>query len=676
MAFLLKFTQQTGAYLLRNLSLLWLIGGMSPLASADFADPIDLRSVYDQTFQRELGSQLPLVSDFNRIEQFKNFLSLPTLSETHRYLAQRALLSLLENSGLIAEHQALCLKMKPRQDDFVIRADCLARDLKIPLQKRKDQLLELFGESTRAQQGTTVPSRVALDLLYLAASSNDVSTVRLIYQKALELTPPEARASLFNLKWAVATLYSNTMNSHKTQQEGLKIWDDLETVARQEPSLALAIPSILISRGEVYIKQDDLQAKALQIFARMPKESSYWIDASIYSAVAWMQLGQANNAWNALKAVDVDKHPDPERRPIMKCYEVIVKKFLGRTDDVAPCFQLPEEIQADTFLHITQLLADSRLSEGSENKFWKQFWKFFMNHLKPELQDSSDLAVNALELERARSEAQIKDLQLKNFGILKYFFALLSMSFVSVLLMLWRLRLKNQKILNLQKYIQESVLSRFLPPLIVKEILAGKSRIESHPKDECVTILFCDMIGFTALAGKLGAEQSSQILNRFMQVMTEVIYLHGGTIDKFIGDAVMVIFGAPSPLTETEQIQGSAACARAMIAAMEGLNHDLERLFRTTIKVRIGINHGSAIVGTFGSEKRSDYTAIGPTVNLASRIEGQAGPNEILLSPSMAAHLEAEQLEDRGLYRLRGIDADIRLYALKLQESPSVQMAQ
>lgn len=150
-----------------------------------------------------------------------------------------------------------------------------------------------------------------------------------------------------------------------------------------------------------------------------------------------------------------------------------------------------------------------------------------------------------------------------------------------------------------------------------------------------------------------------------MEDVSEVIHEHGGTIDKFIGDAVMVIFGAPVPLTEQIQVEKAVGCAEAMLRAIESLNPSFKTDYGIEVHIRIGINQGPAIVGTFGSERRSDYTAIGPTVNLASRIEGAARPNEILVSSRAARYLPEDALESRGLFELKGIPEPVTLFAVK-----------
>lgn len=270
-----------------------------------------------------------------------------------------------------------------------------------------------------------------------------------------------------------------------------------------------------------------------------------------------------------------------------------------------------------------------------------------------------------MEFETAKLENQVKDLELKNFQKLKIVFTVTLAAFLMGILFFFRLSRQKAKVEKLQTYIHKSVLNRFLPPTLVDEIINGKSSIESDPREVCITVLFADMVNFTALSGQLGAGISSEILNRFMRQMTEVIFHHGGTIDKFMGDAVMVLFGAPVHAAPVEQTKTSIACAREMLRAMDLMNEGLKQDFQVTVDIRIGINQGPAIVGTFGSEKRSDYTAIGPTVNLASRIEGKAHPHEIMISPEVAKYLHPEEIEQRGLYKLKGVQDEIMLFAVK-----------
>jgi class 3 adenylate cyclase len=146
--------------------------------------------------------------------------------------------------------------------------------------------------------------------------------------------------------------------------------------------------------------------------------------------------------------------------------------------------------------------------------------------------------------------------------------------------------------------------------------------------------------------------------------MIEVIFSHGGTIDKFIGDAIMVIFGAPVRVESRSQIDSAARCALAMHAKLECLSDAWAHEGLPRVRMRIGIHQGTALVGNFGNERRSDFTAIGETVNLASRIERACEPGDVYLSKDAAANLSEGASSPAGLHTLKGIGDAVPLYRL------------
>ena len=115
-----------------------------------------------------------------------------------------------------------------------------------------------------------------------------------------------------------------------------------------------------------------------------------------------------------------------------------------------------------------------------------------------------------------------------------------------------------------------------------------------------ITVLFSDLKGFTKTSEELGPEGISAFLNEYLTVMNEIIFEHGGTIDKFIGDAIMVLFGAPQDMPPEEQVRRATMCGKAMQRAMEDLARSWQRDGAGHLKMRIGIHHGSAVVGNFG----------------------------------------------------------------------------
>ncbi len=147
-----------------------------------------------------------------------------------------------------------------------------------------------------------------------------------------------------------------------------------------------------------------------------------------------------------------------------------------------------------------------------------------------------------------------------------------------------------------------------------------------------VTILLSDLRGFTSIAEKCSAMDMVAALNRYLERMTEIVLRHGGSIDKFMGDAIMVLFGAPTPMANG--LQAALACAIDMQLAMAAINVENQRHGMAALHMGIGINTGEVVVGHLGSKLHSEYTAIGDHVNLAARVEAHSLRGQILLSES------------------------------------------
>jgi adenylate cyclase len=160
--------------------------------------------------------------------------------------------------------------------------------------------------------------------------------------------------------------------------------------------------------------------------------------------------------------------------------------------------------------------------------------------------------------------------------------------------------------------------SRFLNPLVVKQLLE-QGGIQGSGQSREVTLLFSDIRGFTTLSEAKQPQEVVSILNRYFSLQVDVIFRHGGTLDKYIGDCIMAIWGAP--LDDPQQARNAVACALDMADALQAFKHELGAA-DANFDVGIGVHTGPGVVGFIGSEKKREYTAIGDTVNLASRIEG------------------------------------------------------
>ena len=176
--------------------------------------------------------------------------------------------------------------------------------------------------------------------------------------------------------------------------------------------------------------------------------------------------------------------------------------------------------------------------------------------------------------------------------------------------------------------------SRFMPEYVVKQLLNDPNSFKLGGVNQTVTILFADIRGFTAFAERESPEKVVKLLNRYFSLMSEIIFAHGGTLDKYIGDGLMAIFGAPNALPEDAKNALKAAVTMQMQLAT--LNKELESEGFQRISIGIGLHTGEAVIGYIGSDRRSEYTAIGDTVNLASRLESSAAGGQILVSEATA----------------------------------------
>ncbi len=182
--------------------------------------------------------------------------------------------------------------------------------------------------------------------------------------------------------------------------------------------------------------------------------------------------------------------------------------------------------------------------------------------------------------------------------------------------------------------------SRFMPEYVVQQLLEHPHSFRLGGSNQTVTVLFADIRGFTSLSEHENPEKVVGLLNHYFSAMTEIIFAHGGTLDKYIGYGLMALFGAPTttPVDAVNALKAAVAMQKRIVT----LNEELRSEGFPTVSAGIGLHTGVATVGYIGSDKRSEYTAIGDTVNLAARLESNASGGQILLSE--ATHSAANNI--------------------------------
>lgn len=211
-----------------------------------------------------------------------------------------------------------------------------------------------------------------------------------------------------------------------------------------------------------------------------------------------------------------------------------------------------------------------------------------------------------------------------------------------------------------------SKLSKYLAPQVYQSIFSGRQEVSLKTQRKKLTVFFSDLKDFTQITDDLEAEELTDLLNEYFTEMSKIALHHGATIDKFVGDAMLMFFGDPETKGPAEDAVSCVAMAITMQRRMRQLQAAWQsRGILKPLRMRVGINTGYCNVGNFGSEDRMDYTIIGGEVNLAARLEVHADPDGILLSPETYALVRGKvTAEEWPAIEVKGIRREIRPYAL------------
>src|SRR5580698_3925663 len=209
-------------------------------------------------------------------------------------------------------------------------------------------------------------------------------------------------------------------------------------------------------------------------------------------------------------------------------------------------------------------------------------------------------------------------------------------------------------------------IARLIPPSIVEQVVKGELTIEKGGRQTEVTMLFSDIRGFTTMSDGRPPQEIVNTLNEYFEVMVDILFKYTGTLDKFVGDEIIGLFGAPIAIDDAPF--KAVACGLAMLQGLEEFNRTRAAENQTAIRIGIGVNTGNVITGSIGSTRALQYTAIGDAMNVASRLVNVASPGEIIVSEStyknVAGRIEATVLppvkvkgkaEELKVYRVTGL---------------------
>lgn len=211
-----------------------------------------------------------------------------------------------------------------------------------------------------------------------------------------------------------------------------------------------------------------------------------------------------------------------------------------------------------------------------------------------------------------------------------------------------------------------SKMERYHSPAVIDEIVKGViAADETDIRAAEVSILFADISGFTSVSETKRPEEVAEFLSNFFSAAVDAIFAYGGTLDKFIGDAVMAFFGAPIP--QDDHADRAILAGLMMMERVELWNLERIREGLPEVRIRVGINSGPAVVGNVGTEKRVDYTVLGSSVNIASRLEsGVARPGQLVISQNTLDRcIGSFDTESLGEFALKGLKQKMPVYAVR-----------
>jgi class 3 adenylate cyclase len=272
-----------------------------------------------------------------------------------------------------------------------------------------------------------------------------------------------------------------------------------------------------------------------------------------------------------------------------------------------------------------------------------------------ELQEKESLQLLKMEQEQ-------KQQQLKIWILISV--ALISASLVFDFL---RVKRKTSELFHMHRRLREQLLSRFLPPELAHAVAEGEAEFVEKPREVLATVLFASVDGFKPGTHSLPTSQEVELIHDVMTVLSGSVHKQSGTLDKCGGNRVMALFGAPLPMEAAVSAQKALHALREMRAGLQFLNEKWQTRLQRPLVLKAAVHQGKVIVGSFGCEKRMDFTALGLPVQITETMEGSAHGGQCLLAESVLPYIQGFTVRDLGPQHIRGVVRPMRMAELVLE---------
>ncbi|MEA2691081.1 MAG: adenylate cyclase [Acidobacteriota bacterium] len=306
--------------------------------------------------------------------------------------------------------------------------------------------------------------------------------------------------------------------------------------------------------------------------------------------------------------------------------ELVHRVSLSRVDGRGAVWQVPEAIAREAIAERTALLIENAPSDIRFDSSSTAERGMVQSAMCAPLLGGQGTAIGLIYLDNLTAPRSFSD---EDLEFLSSFSSMVAVAIENSRLV-ERVRREAVVLSNFQRY---------FAPELAAEIAAEEGEIRLGGTKRQAVLLFADIRGFTALSEELSPDEIASLLNEYFTEMVEIIFEHGGALDKFMGDSIMAIWGAP--LTRPDDPDRAARAAVAMQRALGHLNEEWVRQGRRPLAVGMGLHAGEVFAGNIGSDRRLEYTVIGDAVNTAARLCSEAGPGEILIGEALYDALEA-----------------------------------